>query len=248
MKTAIIGFGYVGQAMYHILKDKKSVAVYDKYIDDFNNPEVIKGSDLIFVCLPTPNLPSGHQDVSVFEEFFSLIKKESKRPLIVIKSTILYENVLPYLEEFDIVMNPEFLSKNSSFNDAASQKVVVLGGRIDLTSRVEDYYKEYTIVQASYEHMSIEEAIEFKYIRNIYGAYKVLFWNWVQEQTSNARKYASLYEKIPQGEMSQVYADGKPGYGGACFIKDVKARHTSRPHELTEFMQAYNARIRKDDL
>lgn len=247
MKAAIVGFGYVGQAMYHIMKNKNDVRIYDKYIDKFSNLDALKGNDIVFICLPTPNLPSGKQDVAAFHELFSILRAEEKKPLVVIKSTILYENIKPFLDDFDIVMNPEFLSKNSSFEDSANQKVVVLGGRIDLSTKVADFYKANTIIDASYEHMSIEEAVKFKYIRNIYGAYKVLFWNWVNEQSGNSRKYASLYEKIPQGEMSQVSADGKPGYGGPCFIKDVMAMHTTHPHELTEFMQAYNARIRKDD-
>jgi UDP-glucose 6-dehydrogenase len=46
--------------------------------------------------------------------------------------------------------------------------------------------------------------------------------------------------------LAQIYADGTPGYGGACFPKDVKAFHGERAHELTEFMIKYNARLRKD--
>jgi UDP-glucose 6-dehydrogenase len=52
---------------------------------------------------------------------------------------------------------------------------------------------------------------------------------------------------MPQGEMSQVAADGRLGYGGACFVKDVSAKHKDFPHELTSFLQIYNERLRGSD-
>lgn len=251
MKTAIVGFGNVGQAMYHIIKEKDQVAIYDKHLRHYADPQVLMGSEIIFVCLPTPNNVKGEQDASAFFEFFDYIEEVQQagavdwHPLFVIKSTILFDNLVPFLDKFRIVMNPEFLSQNSAFADSQNQKVVILGGHIDLMNRVEKFYKEHTCVEATYEYMTVKEAIDFKYIRNIYGAYKVLFWNWVQEQTGDARKMAELYNKLPQGEMSTVAADGKPGYGGACFVKDVAAKHDEFPHELTGFMQTYNGRLRQ---
>ena len=253
MKTAIVGFGNVGQAMYHIIKDKGVVSIYDKNLRHYSEPKVLLGSEIVFICLPTPNHPSGEQDVSAFIDFFEYIEEVQHNeasewhPIFVIKSTILFDNLAPYLDKFRIVMNPEFLNQNSAFSDSQNQKIVILGGHIDLLDKVEKFYVEQTCVEATYEYMSIKEAIDFKYIRNIYGAYKVLFWNWVQEQTGDARKMAELYNKLPQGEMSTVAADGKPGYGGACFVKDVAARHNEFPHELTAFMQNYNGRLRQID-
>jgi UDP-glucose 6-dehydrogenase len=45
-------------------------------------------------------------------------------------------------------------------------------------------------------------------------------------------------------EMARVGADGKLGYGGACFPKDVNAWHKIVPHYLTEFMNEYNHFLR----
>lgn len=251
MKTAIVGFGNVGQAMFHIIKNKDHVAIYDKNLRHYSDPKVLLGSEILFICLPTPNHPNGEQDATAFADFFGFIEQIQRNeapdwhPIFVIKSTILFANLAPYLDKFRIVMNPEFLSQNSAFADSQNQKVVILGGHIDLLNKVERYYIEHTCVKATYEYMSVKEAIDFKYIRNVYGAYKVLFWNWVQEQTGDARKFAELYNKLPQGEMSTVAADGKPGYGGACFVKDVAAKHDDFPHELTAYMQTYNGRLRQ---
>lgn len=249
MKVAIVGFGYVGQALYSIVKEPKSVAIYDRYIKEFQNFSTISKCDLIFLTIPIPTLPkTNKQDTRELNHFFTNLKKYNNtiknQPLIVIKSTVLYENIKPYLDDFNIVYNPEFLNQNSSFKDALNQKTIILGGRIDLSTKVEAFYKEKTFVNSNYEYMSIEEASNFKYIRNIYGAYKILFWNWVQEQTGNARKYAELYEQMPQGEMSQIGPDGKLGFGGKCFGKDLEAWHGERVHELTTFVQIYNKKLK----
>jgi UDP-glucose 6-dehydrogenase len=94
----------------------------------------------------------------------------------------------------------------------------------------------------------VKEAIELKYTHNIYHAYKVLYWNYVHEVCGNQRKIFSLYSKLTGNinELGQIYADGTPGYGGACFPKDVKAFHKERQHQLTEYMIRYNARLRAD--
>lgn len=251
MKIAIIGFGIVGQAVYHVFKNKDKVVVYDKYISQFNSVEKISGSDFIFICLPTPNNNENVQDASNLHEVFIEIEKLKRNeknwnPTIVIKSTVLFSQIEKFINSFPVVLNPEFLSQNSSFKDSENQDVIILGGRIDQVEPVIDLYKNETNLEASFEIMLHEEAIQFKYIRNIYGAYKVLFWNWVQEQTGNARKYAYLYSKVPQGEMSQVASDGKLGFGGGCFKKDVDAYHSEFEHELTEFIKKYNNKLRPD--
>jgi len=108
-------------------------------------------------------------------------------------------------------------------------------------------YKEAFNFTADYHITSIQEAMDFKYIHNIYHAYNVLFWNYVQENFNNSRKHVSLYEKIygKKPILSQIAPDGKLGYGGACFPKDIKAMDFNKPHELTKFMNQYNNRLRK---
>src|SRR5690606_24857406 len=130
-------FGNVGQAMYHIINNKDQVAIFDKHLLHYADPQVIADAEIIFVCLPTPNNEKGEQDSSAFDDFFTHIEEVQKNapnwhPLFVIKSTILFSSIAPYLEKFRIVMNPEFLSQNSAFTDSQNQKVVILGGHIDL--------------------------------------------------------------------------------------------------------------------
>src|SRR5690554_6503263 len=195
MKIGIVGFGYVGQALFHAVAPKIDCAIYDIAHKDLNDIKVLEGAEAIFIALPTPNDTNGRQDPSALHDFINaydqaFIEREGKQPLFIIKSTILHENIKPHLDARRVVISPEFLSQNSAKEDCLNQKTIIIGGRADLAREAEKVYRQCTRIDCSFEFMSAEEAINFKYIRNIYGAYKVLFWNWVHEQTGNARRYS----------------------------------------------------------
>ena len=86
MKTVgIIGNGFVGNAIYENFKTRVTTKVFDvdpnKSVDSFD--EVI-GSDIIFVCLPTPMMKGGECDVSYVEKFFNTVP--TVNGLFVLKS------------------------------------------------------------------------------------------------------------------------------------------------------------------
>lgn len=247
MKVGIVGFGFVGQAQYSIINNKEDIFIYDKYIDEYKENKLFEFKpDIIFCCLPTPTLDDGEQDLTPMKEFFDYIySKRGWYPLVVMKSTILYDKLV--LSNYDnLVYNPEFLNANTSFEDVAKQEVVILGGRIDLVSKVQKFYMNQTSISPEFELMSIKEACDFKYTRNLYGAYKVLFWEMIQDVTGNSRKMSELYHKMGyQSEMSQVSMDGYRGYGGACFPKDVKAIAKNSNHTLIQAMDNYNETLQE---
>lgn len=247
MKIGIVGFGFVGQALYNSIKNKETVIIYDKFMEDYQNKQPLQDCDVLYICLPTINTKE-KQDVTPFTEFFEFLEESYFNGLIVVKSTILYENLKPFTKKYNIVMNPEFLNQNTSMDDFKNQTHMVLGGRIDLCQTVQDIYEKQFIINQSctYDYVTIEQACEFKYLRNIYGAYKVLFWNFVNESfNTDVRKLAMMLENMPQGEMSNIAADGHFGFGGACLPKDLQAKHTSFKHDLSDFMLKYNKKLRK---
>jgi len=242
MKIAIAGFGFVGQAVFAGVKDKDNVVIYDP---PKGYRTALLENDVIICCLPTPTI-DGKQDFSIYKNFLQEI--QGFTGILVIKSTVLFDNIKSYLSKFRIVMNPEFLNQNSAIYDFLHQKVIILGGDTkDCFEIARMYEEDFEVECDTIEILSHEEAINFKYLHNLYHAYKVLFWNYVQEVTGNSRKYAPLYKKLREGmdnEMSRVCADGLPGFGGACFPKDMAAQHQHFPHELTRFMIEYNHQLR----
>lgn len=246
-KIGLAGFGFVGQALYASAKNIS--VIYDPPKSRGNLNELV-GCSHIFCCLPSPPNKYMEQDFSIYEEFLTSLVRARYLGIVIIKSTVLFSNIEKFLSKLKIVMNPEFLNQNTSIKDFINQKTIILGGEIDDCLSVADLYKkEFSfLVEPTYEFCSIKEAIQIKYMHNIYHAYKVLFWNYVLEVTDNHRKIFSLYSKITGNtfEMQNVGADGRLGYGGACFPKDVGAFDVENPHELTKFMQEYNTRLRKN--
>lgn len=246
MKIGIVGFGVVGQAQYSILQDC-DVYLYDTIKEMYPNLYEFINTDIIFICLPSETI-NGQQNLKEINNTLNMLYRENFQGIVVIKSTILYNNIKHWCNKINLVFNPEFLSDNNSFQDAAKQNLIILGGDIHNTKVIEKFYEKHTIIEnPSFEHMNIQDAINIKYIRNIYGAYKVLFWEYVQDVTGNTRKMYDLFSKLPnQGDMSQVGMDGYRGYGGKCFTKDVIAFNTDRNHLLTEFMIDYNRKLQDE--
>ena len=240
MKFGIIGYGVVGQATHKFLNEQglDAYCIVDIKFNVLNNAR-LKECDYIFVCVPTPFTKSFdnseiHKSLSFLQGF---------KGVVVFKSTIplsFYDKIRTLFNFDRIIYMPEFLNENTAFNDV-SKRPIILGGdyclthklSIDLNLNIQECY-----------FCTIKDAVNFKYIRNIYGAYKVLFWNFVQETTGNARKMKNMLDLVPQGEMSQVGMDGELGYGGKCFPKDVQQFLNEHNHELLEFMQKYNLRLR----
>lgn len=250
VKIGIAGFGFVGQALYGSIKAEArgDTVLYDPP-KGLNDHEDLFSSRMIFCCLPTPMASDGSQDFTNYQDFFSSVPKEWSG-ILVVKSTCTWENLSPFTEKFSIVFNPEFLNQNTSFQDFRDQHIIILGGRADHCREVEGVYKNYFDLRCHpiYEITTTEEAIQIKYIHNIYHAYKVLFWNYTQQITGNQRKIFNLYSKIrgttESLEMARICSDGLPGYGGACFPKDVQAFNHEHPHVLTDFMSELNNNLR----
>jgi len=246
---AIIGYGFVGQAVHSVIKHDEVIIVDPKrgtttkderFQDLIAEKEGFGGSRIktIIVCVGTPENSDGSCNISQFLSVYKDIKDFNG--LVLIKSTLPKEAIPP---NFNFVYNPEFLNANTAVNDFALQDYIVLGGDIDFIRKAKMFYKSDTILNTAeieFECTTKELASDFKYIRNIYSAYKVLFWEFVQDRTGNARKLAQMLENIPLGENTQVGMDGVRGFDGACLPKDLASFESIKSHELTKFMIDYN--------
>lgn len=235
-KIGIVGFGFVGQALYKSIKNKNDVVILDPD-KGYNNP--ITDTDILFICVGTPE-----NDFSSISSTLDALQLARYDGIVVVKSTVPHEFIkYPGLK---LVLNPEFLDQRTSHEDFKNQKYIVLGGDIDSTMNVENFYFLRTNVNCkTFEHCTIKEASDFKYTRNILSALNVLKWNYIHELTGDSRKMLIMMSNLPLTENGLVGIDGELGYGGACFPKDVNSMHTIRPHKLTKFMKKYNKSLMK---
>ena len=128
------------------------------------------------------------------------------------------------------VFNPEFLTERSAFFDFISQTRFVLGGEAANLSKVSDLYRDrfgstITIIETDFESAEL-----IKYACNTFFATKVSFLN---EMKMLSEKVNANWEDVIEGFLrdgrvghshSQVPGpDGKLGFGGSCFPKDIQA-------------------------
>lgn len=250
-RILIIGYGFVGSSTAAIFDENyTTVSIYD--IRPPYNKIALDSQykDFVFICVGTPSDLDGSIDASAVTMNLDKLVSACYSGIVVIKSTVLFSVIVPYLDKLKIVMNPEFLSQNSFIEDAFSQECILLGGEPMHVKMVKDLYERCTIPSIKrnpnlkFRMVTQKQAIDFKYIRNIYGAYLVTFWEWIQDETSNSRLMGSLYKDFPlPSDMMQVGMDGERGFSGACFPKDVAAWKSENEDLLTGFLIEYNNKV-----
>ncbi len=257
MGISIIGMGVVGQALYANVRSASSVATYDKSFDnncsEFDKESNITRTDAVIICVDTPTILTNEQNPERVTSILDILIEKEYLGIVIIKSTILYKNIEKYSHELKIVINPEFLNARTAQEDFKNEKYMVLGGYIEDTMKAKEIIQSnfnFNNDEMKYEYVTIKQAIDFKYMRNIKQSYNVLFWEFVQDFTGDAEKMATMLRNIPVGENSQASKDGYRGYGqsinknennySACLDKDVSAMYHETGHILLKYVKDYN--------
>jgi UDPglucose 6-dehydrogenase len=234
MKIAIIGYGFVGQALENGLSDVVDVFNVDPKlktsIEDLN----IFEPDAIFICVPTPMHDNHTQDISILKKVLSQLIKLNNLPLIILKSTVL-PNHITEIEKFlpNIVYNPEFLREKHAYDDFLNSNLIVFGGKKTPSELASNIYKKYTkCICKDYVFTDIVAASFIKYTINSFLATKVVFFNELKQVYDSAKvnenwdEFISILSKdnrIGGSHMSVPGHDGRLGFGGACLPKDSSA-------------------------
>lgn len=220
----IIGFGVVGQSLGNYFDSKSKT--YDIIDPKFSDSKNLDGVDLnnydkIFICINIFNDDSGIQDIKPLKDILANIEAKEFKGLVIIRSTLLPNNVdfIEFSYNLKLVTWPEFLTEVSSFKPA---KYNIIGA-----NNIKYAQELIKILDAPGDICKLREAMEIKYARNALGALKVLFFHELNEVGFNVRKIEMILNRFedfdPQGLMAKLCADGKKGFGGKCFPKDVEA-------------------------
>tara|TARA_A100000164_G_C21887331_1_gene763464 strand:- start:40 stop:891 length:852 start_codon:yes stop_codon:yes gene_type:complete len=234
MKIGIIGFGFVGKALQNGLKeDVNSIEIDPKLntnIEDLKNHK----PDIVFICLPTPMNDDGSQNIDIVNKVISEINKFDSNLLIVLKSTILPK----YVEEIsrickNLVINPEFLRENYAEEDFINSEIIIFGGKEENCNKLSYFYKNHTNCICK-EHIITDDksASLIKYTINSFLALKVIFFNEMKSVFKNLNSETkwsdfinalSKDKRMGSSHMNVPGPDGRYGFGGPCFPKDVSA-------------------------
>ena len=239
-KIGIVGNGYVGGAIAHGFSPTSTgncdVMVYDKIPERSLNTldDTVNKSDFIFVSVPTPMTKNGSISLKFINQVFKEINGVNRRSdnVIILKSTVVPGTTEKLQEKFpslNIIFNPEFLTERSSRLDFINQSRIVLGGDKIHTAKVAELFKERFkychLIQTDYKTSEM-----IKYFCNIFFSVKVSFANEMKMicDTIGADWKQALEGFVADGRVGDSHLnvpgpDGKMGFGGSCFPKDINA-------------------------
>ena len=245
-KIGIIGRGFVGSAVEFGFSPNTGcdaeLRVYDKEPSKslHSLEETVNESDIIFLSVPTPSNKDGSMNLDIVRQVLQDISDVNQNPhnIILLRSTVTPGTTRKLQEQFDnirIVFNPEFLTERSAKFDFINQSRFILGcGDSDLekyqTEEVADLFRirfgeSISIIQTNFETAEL-----IKYMNNCFFATKVSFLN---EMYQVAEKSGVDWDmaldgfvrdgRVGHSHMNVPGPDGKMGFGGSCFPKDIQA-------------------------
>jgi UDPglucose 6-dehydrogenase len=249
MKIGIIGNGFVGSAVHFGFSPQigcdAEVRVYDKDPMKSLNllSDTIHESDFIFLSVPTPSNIDGSINIDYVDSALNDISEICKDynwvddNVILLRSTVVPGTTRKLQEKYSnlsIVFNPEFLTERSARYDFINQARFIVGGSGKAADRdakrVSELFKwrfgeTVPVILTNYETAEL-----IKYMNNCFFATKVSFLN---EMKLIADKCGVDWEMALEGfvrdgrvghsHMNIPGPDGKFGFGGSCFPKDIQA-------------------------
>ncbi len=237
----IIGKGFVGSAVAFGFSPStgydSNIKVYDtdESKSTHSLTEVLHDSEFIFLSVPTPSNIDGSINLDIVHSLFEEMNfiNENSNNIILLRSTVTPGTTKKLQEKYsnlNIVFNPEFLTERSSKLDFINPARHILGGKKEDTSRVAELYRDRfgqhcPIIETDYETAELT-----KYACNIYFATKVSFMNEIKSMSDvSGANWEDLVDglsldgRIGHSHLAVPGPDGKRGFGGSCFPKDIQA-------------------------
>ena len=240
MKIGIVGQGYVGTAVKEVFSKHYNVETYDldkdkcsvDYLED-----IVELSNIIFVCVPTPMKKDGSCDTSIVEAVVKdindmVVSRNVSGRIVAIKSTIppgTTNRLNKECENISVIFNPEFLTEANFIDDFKNQNRIIIGGERPSTTKLRQVYS------LAFPNVKIVKtgsitAEMVKYFTNTFLATKVSFANEMKMICDGLNidydkvvEYSTYDERLGKSHWAVPGPDGKLGFGGSCFPKDINA-------------------------
>ncbi len=196
--------------------------------------KAISKSDIIFICVGTPNKKKSLKvDLSfVYKCAKDILLFTKKKKIIVTKSTVpvgtgdeIEKTIKRKKKLFSIISNPEFLREGEAIRDFRYPDRIVVGSNSKKEFKImKKLYAPIINKGAKFFSTSRKGAELIKYASNAFLATKITFIN---EIANLCEKLAINVEDISLGIGSDSRIGGRflragPAYGGSCFPKDTK--------------------------
>ena len=200
-----------------------------------NLKKAVKNSDIIFICVGTPNKKNSKEvDLKyVYSAVKNIIKHVTEKKILITKSTvpvgtgdyiekIIKKNKKKYIE---VISNPEFLREGEAIRDFRfPDRIVVGSNNKNIFKILSKLYQPLISKGAKFFTTSRRGAELIKYASNAFLATKITFIN---EIANLCEKTKINVEDISLGIGSDSRIGGRflragPAFAGSCFPKDTK--------------------------
>ena len=199
-----------------------------------NVEEGVRGAEVIFICVGTPQGADGAADLSFVEvaskriaeamDGYKVIVDKSTVPVKTggwVRRTVKLSN--RYNHEFDVISNPEFLREGKAVYDLMHPDRIVIGVE---SKRAADIMMElYKPLDAPTIVTNIETAELIKHASNAFLALKV---SYINALANICEAVGADVTQVAEGmgldnRIGRAFLDAGIGYGGYCLPKDVAA-------------------------
>jgi len=196
-----------------------------------------------FVAVPTPMREDGSADTSIVESVLDSLAsvrwdKKSCR-IAVVKSTCPPGTTERWNKKYAktslrVIFNPEFLTEANAVSDFKNQDRIVLGGPRPYINTVKMVF-EAAFPTVPIVKTSSTTAEMVKYTTNVALAVKVSLANELSQicealdqrgldiDYDKVIEYAALDKRLGTSHWKVPGPDGRRGFGGSCFPKDINA-------------------------
>jgi UDPglucose 6-dehydrogenase len=206
--------------------------------------EAVRASDILFVCVGTPQRPDGSADLSQVEAVIRTVAENlNGYKLIVEKSTVpvqtaqwIKRTLTRYAGSnatFDVASNPEFLREGTAVHDFFHPDRIVIGVE---TERAKEWLLElYRPLNAPVVVTDLNTAEIIKHAANSFLALKISFINMIADLCEAT---GADVVKVAEGigldpRIGKHFLQAGVGYGGYCLPKDLKAFiHIAEEHNV----------------
>lgn len=242
----IIGYGMVGKAVANGF-GRTTVLISDPKYNDLSIQYMCsKNPDAIFVCVPTPTDDTNY---ALLKSVLREIQDLKYQGITVVKSTVLPH----HLDGYNVVYNPEFLSRATSLEDFINPPFVLIGGDMAQAQRLADLYREYSYVNMdAVKFTDVKTAAFAKYMMNSFYAVKVTYMNQMYDVTQQLGidwdQLTDIFKMQPwmgSHHFQVPGPDGSRGFGGPCLPKDTQALAQTYDLELLNTVLELNRKYRE---
>ena len=228
MNVGIVGVGVVGGACrfgFELLGH--NVSIHD--IAEGTSINDVLDSEVVYICVPTPQSENGSCDVSIVRQVILDLKDRQYGGIVAIKSTIVPGTTKSLVKEtgLNICFVPEFLRERCAITDfTENHDICIIGCSDDKTFQIlKDCHGS---LPEKFVKLTVGEAEFCKYFNNVYNAMLIIFANSFYEACKmNDVNYTNVKNAVTNrkhihGNYLECN-DNFRGFGGMCLPKDVAA-------------------------